>query len=805
MLALLTGLLLPTALPSDAKAIEARVQSILRQLTPDEKLSLIAGVEGFNLAPVPRLGLPKLLMSDGPAGVRNFGPTTAYPAPVGLAATFNSGLAKRFGEAIGRDARARGVHIWLAPGVNLARIPQNGRNFEYLGEDPLLAGRLAGQIIGGVQSQGVVATIKHFAANEHEDDRNNDSSEVDETTLRELYLRPFEIAIKEGKPWAVMCSYNRLNGTHTSEHEWLLNTVLKKQWGFLGIVMSDWGAVHSALGPALHGMDLEMPGPDFMNPRNLKPMLADGRLPMAKLDDKVRRILRMEVAMNFIGGTQKRPEIPLDNPETGEVALEIARQGTVLLRNKGGVLPLDAKAIKRILVVGPNAARPATGGGGSSYTQPFRAIGLGEAIQGVVGPNVEVRTIATEVGIPQAALRMNGLVQGAWRAQYWNNPRFRDEPVFEFEEPRIDHDWSGKPPVPGMSKVGYSVRWSGSVVAPTAGAYSIYARSDDGMRVMIDGRKIIDNWRDQGVQTTQGRIQLSTGQRATIVVEYYQNGGDAIAQFGMRSEAAAAEDLLPTDELTKADVVIAATGFGPNLEGEGFDRPFALPSTQQLLLRRLAKHPRVIVVNNSGAGVDMSEWVDSVAGIIQAWYPGQNGNQAVAEILFGKVNPSGKLPTTFPSKLAGTYYASAFPPEHPKMVYREGGKMGYRWFAANPAVKPLFPFGFGLSYTTFKLSPVSWPKTVGDVQVRVTNTGMRAGTETVQLYVDGPIGLVSFQRIALQPGESKVVSLPLRRQDFARWDLRTSQWKVEGGKKVGVRVGTSSASPSIQFVMSVPR
>jgi beta-glucosidase len=797
MVACLIGILavapLGTAGDAGSKALESRVEAALKRLTVDEKIALIGGVEGFNLAPNAKLGLPKILMSDGPAGVRNFGPTTAYPAPVGLAASFDPELARQFGVAIGQDARARGVGIWLGPGVNLSRVPQNGRNFEYLGEDPWLAGITAAEIIKGVQSQGVVATIKHFAANEHETDRDNDSSEVDERTLRDLYLKPFEIAIKEGKPWAVMCSYNLLNGIHTSEHEWLLNTVLKKEWGFPGIVMSDWGAVHSALGPALHGLDLEMPGPDFMNAANLKPMLKDGRLPIAKIDDKVRRILRMEFAMGFLDRSQKDASIPLDNPKTAAVALKIAREGTVLLKNAHNALPLDAKKIRRVLVIGPNAAPPATGGGGSSYTTPFRSVDMASAIR-AVAPGVEVHTVASPAGLTLKALHLEGLLQGKWRAEYWNNPIFREEAVFTFDEDAIDHVWSGNPPVPGMSKYGFAVRWTGTVVAPRTGDYLMTVRSDDGIRVLVDGRKIIDDWRDRAVDQTQGMVKLQKGQCATIVVEYFQRGGEAIAQFGMQSRDEMIEDMVPAKELAEADAVIACVGFNGDREGEGHDRPFALPAGQDELIERLSSHPRVIVVNNSGAGVDMTRWVDKVAGIIQAWYPGQNGNQAVAEILFGKVNPSGKLPTTFPRTLAGTYYAKAYPAEHPKMVYREGQLMGYRWFDANQA-KPLFPFGFGLSYSKFKIEEVKGFRTGPSlVPVRVTNLGDQAGVETVQLYVERkkrsaklPLReLVSYQRVALEPGESKVVRLPLR-NGYTSTDANTT-----------VRIGTSSADLPIR-------
>ena len=572
--------------------------------------------------------------------------------------------------------------------------------------------------------------------------------------------------------------------------------MLKKEWKFPGIVMSDWGAVHSALGPALHGLDLEMPGPDFMNAANLMPMIKDGRLPMAKIDDKVRRILRMEYAMGFPDRDQKVPSIPLDNQATEAVALKIAREGTVLLKNAHGVLPLNAAKTRRVLVIGPNAVPVATGGGGSSFTTPFRTVDLASAIR-AVAPGVEVHTVATPVGLSKKALRLEGLLQGKWKAEYWNNPIFREEPVFTFDEEAIDHVWSGNPPVPGMSKFGFAVRWTGKVVAPRTGTYLMTARSDDGMRVLVDGRKIIDDWRDRAVDQTQGMIQLQKGQEATIVVEYFQRGGEAVAQFGMESRDEMLEDMVPAKELAEADAVIACVGFNGDREGEGHDRSFNLPSGQDDLIGRLAKHPRVIVVNHSGAGVDMTRWVDKVSGIIQAWYPGQNGNQAVAEIFFGITNPSGKLPTTFPQSLTGTYYAKAYPAEHPKMVYREGQLMGYRWFDANK-VKPLFPFGFGLSYSKFKIeSEIDMMTGAPAALIRVTNVSDRAGVETVQLYIEQAGGspklpireLVSFQRVALKAGESKEIVLPM----FNKYTPIHRK-----GRLFKVRIGTSSADLPFQ-------
>ncbi|HEY4988977.1 MAG TPA: glycoside hydrolase family 3 N-terminal domain-containing protein, partial [Opitutaceae bacterium] len=319
--------------PDNAAAAEARVGDLLARLTPDEKLSLLGGDREFYIRSIPRLGLPEIRMADSPLGVRNYGPSTAYPAAVGLAASWDVALAKEFGASLGSDARARGVHIILGPAVNIIRVPQNGRNFEYLSEDPYLSGSFAGQIVLGIQSQGVVATVKHFAANNQETERDTIDARVGERALREIYLPAFRAAIDQGHAWAVMAAYNRLNGTYCSANDWLNNKVLKGDWGFKGVLMSDWNAAHDTLGAANGGLDLEMPAGAYMNPAALKPLLASGQVAQAAIDDKVRRILRLEVANGFLDRTQAT-STPKDDPHSDAVALKVAREAVVLLKNE---------------------------------------------------------------------------------------------------------------------------------------------------------------------------------------------------------------------------------------------------------------------------------------------------------------------------------------------------------------------------------------------------------------------------------------------------------------------------------------
>ncbi len=788
--------------------VELRVDALLRAMTLDQKLDYIGGYQGFNIMPIEQLKLPAIVMADGPAGVRNFGATTAYPAPIGLAATWNTDLATSFGTAIGRDARARGVHIWLAPGVNLTRQPQCGRNFEYLGEDPWLTTRMSVNIIKAVQAQGVVATIKHFLVNEQEHDRHSVSSEVDARTLREIYLPPFEAAIKEAGVWALMTSYNRINGVHASENEPLITKLVKGEWGFRGVVMSDWESVYSTAGPVKAGLDLEMPNGKFMNRDMIKPLLKDGSVTEAMIDDKVRRILRMAVSMGFLDRAQKDSAIKLDDAANGQTALQIAREGTVLLKNQNNLLPLDAKKHRKILVLGPNASPAVTGGGGSSYTTPFRSVSVVDALKDI-GAGFEVDASVAGMSIEAEALLWTGYqlnendakVPGAGgktaglKAEYFKGIKLEGEPLFTRFEPGVNQVWDERGPGNGLGAYDFSVRWTGLLKVPASGEYALVSRSDDGIRVFVDGKQVSAMWQNQGATKQVVKMQLSADKPHDLKVEYYQAGGAAVAQFGVASLIGLDEKLYPSEKIKAADVVIACMGFDQNTESEGFDRPFGLPVEQETLLKKLvAAHPNVIVVLNSGASVDASAWSDKAAAMLMGWYPGQNGNTALAEILFGKTNPSGKLPSTFDRTFSDSYATLDYPPaKDGQLHYAEGVMMGYRHYDSKK-IEPLFPFGHGLSYTTFaysdiKVTPSTDVATAAVVTAVVQNTGKLAGDEVVQLYVGyekpavpRPLHeLKGFTRIKLQPGEKKPVSFTVSRQALAYYDITKQAWTTQPG------------------------
>jgi beta-glucosidase len=658
-----------------------------------EKLDYIGGDRGIYIRAVPRLGIPEIKMSDGPSGCRSWGPSTGYPAGIALAATFDRAQAEATGAAVGRDCRARGVHVLLAPGVNIQRSPLDGRNFEYLGEDPFLAGTMAASYIRGVQAEGVLATVKHFAGNNQEWDRRNISSEIDPRTLREIYLPAFERAVREGGVTAVMTAYNRLNGVYCSEDAWLIGDVLKGQWGFTGFVMSDWAAVHDGVGAMNAGLDLEMPTGACMNRDTLLPRLADHTVDLANLDDKVRRILRTIVAAGFLDRPQKRDDIPLDDPASAKVALDTARRSLVLLKNAGDLLPLDRSKLKRIAVIGPNAQPAVVGGSGSAFVTTFHAIsvldGIAAAAQGVpVDYHPGVRRISTKSAGFEGGAEVSALARQA------------------------------------------------SVVV----------------------------------------VSVGFGQNADS-----NSARTAFASFW------------PPAWARKSGLV----------EAEDSDRPFELPAAQLETIRlAVAANPRTIVLLNAGGGVDMQTFVDRVPALLLAWYPGQEGGRAVADVLFGDVNPSGKLPVTLARRYADYPSATSYNVNQGgKTPYAEGIFVGYRGFDARQ-IEPAFPFGFGLSFTRFAYSDLrvrANPDGSARVEVAVTNTGARVGDEVVEVYVAPPKQSVprppqelkGFARVSLSPGESKEVSVSLEPRAFAFWDDRGKDWAVEGGH-FDILVGASS-------------
>ena len=642
--------------------MEKDIQSLIEQMTLQEKAALCTGASKWTTTSVERIGIPEMIVSDGPHGVRRVPdvhsmgkkslPATCFPTASSLASTWDVELIQQMGIALAEECIALNVDVLLGPGVNMKRSPLGGRNFEYFSEDPYLAGELAANFINGVQSKGVGVSLKHFAVNNQEFQRFSISAEVDERTLREIYLPAFEKAVKQAQPWTVMCSYNKVNGTFASEHHQLLTDILKNEWGFEGLVVSDWGAVRNRVAALKAGLDWEMPGPQDRRVKAVIEAVRSGDLDETTLNESVRRILRIVF---------KAKETPKDGAfdvdAHHELARKIASEGMVLLKNDG-ILPL--KGQQHIAVIGRSAETPHFQGGGSSHIN------------------------TTKVSMP-------------------------------FKE--------------------------------------LQARAENAELTYAEGYPKDDSFRQDLIDQA-----VTVAQSADVALLY-----------------------------------IALPAFK---ESEGYDRQDLDLTEQQIaLIKAVAKvQPKTVVILNNGAPVAMSEWIDSVSAVLEGWMMGQAGGAAIADILFGHINPSGKLGETFPLKLEDTPSYTDFPGGAGKVHYGEGLFIGYRYYDAKQ-IPVLFPFGHGLSYTTFeysnaKVSAKNFKDVNGiTITVDVTNTGKFSGKEIVQVYVhDQMSGLVrpekelkGFAKVELQPGETKSVSIQLDFRSFAYYHPKYKQWITEDG------------------------
>jgi len=803
--------------------VEKRVNSILSTMTVDEKIEIIGGINDFYTRPIPRLGIPPLKMSDGPMGVHDYGLTTAYPAGIALAASWDVDLTQRFGAAMGKDARARGVHFILAPGMNIYRAPMNGRNFEYFGEDPFLASRMAVAVIKGIQSQRVIATAKHFAGNNSEFARMTLSSDIDERTLREIYLPAFEASVKEANAGAVMDAYNLVNGAYMTANNHLNNEILKKEWGFDGILMSDWGATHDSIAAANGGLDLEMPSPTFMNGDTLLPALKDGKISAATLDDKVRRILRKAIEFGFLDQPQTDTDIPSYSQEGRQVALEAARGSMVLLKNSGDLLPLDAAKLKTIAVIGPDAYPAVISGGGSAETKPFNAVSYLEGISNHLGTRAKV-LYAVDVPPLDEVFENSEFVtaldgETGLKGEYFSNEDLKGTPALVRTDKHVHFDWGEGSFAPDQPIDHFSVRWTGYFVPEKSGDYKFFTSADDGVRLYIGDETAINDWQPHSQTLDTAARHLEAGQAYKIRLEYFESVGSAIVGFGVtRAEAFIGRETRAL--AAKADAVIICVGFDPKTEGEGFDRTFQLPGGQDELIRQIsAVNKNVIVVLTAGGNVDMTRWIENVPAILHAWYPGQEGGTALAQILFGDCSPSGKLPASFERRWEDNPTFHTYYPEkgEKRVQYSEGIFVGYRHFDRSET-KPLFAFGYGLSYTTFGYSNLSVTPQTGSpggpvmVSFDVRNTGRRAGAEVAELYVGDahasvprPVKeLKGFAKITLKPGETKPITLTLDRRAFSFYDVKKHDWSAEPGEFT-ISVGGSSDNIQLRGKFTLPR
>ena len=810
----------------DSPAIEAQAHAMVSKLTLEQKIELIGGVDNMYTRSMPSIGLPRFKMSDASVGIRTWGPTTAYAGGVALAASWDTDLARAIGESLAKDARSRNVNFLLGPGVNIARSPVGGRNFEYLSEDPYLNSALVVPFIEGVQSQGVIATVKHYALNDQEFDRHNASSDIDERTLREVYLPAFEAAVTNGHVDAVMNSYNLVNGVHATQNEFLNLKVLKGEWGFQGILMSDWDATYDGVAAANNGLDLEMPSPKFMNARNLVSAVKDAQVKESTIDDKVLRLIRTELRYGFTNRPQFDPAASTFSVADRTVALRGALESITLLKNEGNLLPLDPAKIKTVAILGPDAWPAVPGGGGSSEATAFEPVSLVTGIANLLGPDVHV---LYNRGLPE----MNDVFKNthwdsAVKVETFPSNDFTGTP--ETGSRRNVADWRQNQWEAAQVSA-RSVRYTAVFRAGSAGKYLLIAAAagEDAFKILVDGKQILEQVHAEGQVPKYTSLDLAAGQTVQVQADYRPHASGSRFGFGLTYEP----DLVSTEAkqyASLADVVVLALGFNAASEGEGHDRTFTLPWGQDALAEAVAAaNPRTIVTLTGGGGMDVSRWLDRIPVLLHTYYPGQEGGTAVAEVLFGKHDPEGKLPVSFDRSWGENpsyhwYYGTpgadttlhtngdnGQPVDYTVPHIRYGDKLmvGYRYWTTT-GKHPLFPFGFGLSYTTFRFSDLQAPAIAGsgsavEVSFDVTNTGNVEGAEVAQLYVSDPSAKVDrperelkgFEKVRLNPGEKKHVTVNLDARAFSYWEESAHKWTIDPGKFV-LRVGDSSENTPLQ-------
>jgi len=698
-------------------AVEDRVEDLLGQMTLDEKLDQIVGdsATGFDTKYNERLKIPGLKMTDGPIGVR-WGRATSFPSGVSLGATWDTALTQEYGKALALETLAKGRNMLLGPCVNIHRFPAGGRNFESYGEDPYLTARLAVNYVKSLQENGVIATIKHYALNNQEWRRTEVDVIADERTMREIYLPSFEYAVKEAGVYTVMSAYNKVNGWWASENDVLLNQILKNEWGFRGLVVSDWVSTHSTENAANYGLDVEMPFAQVWTKKQLKEALAAGKITEETINEKVRRILRVKFEAGLFDNdlTEQADTSVLHGDAHKQLAKRMALESMVLLKNANNLLPLDISKIKKIAVIGPLAKNAPTGGGGSSHVTPYYTVdpldGITKFAEGkaeIIYAQGSVSPITPVYPVPAEYLSNNG--KPGLAAEFFNNMELKGAPVLKRVDNAVDFEWNDKSPAEGIGRDKYSIRWSGQLTAPESREFTFYTASDDGVRLWIDNKLIIDNWTDHGTTIDSAKMQMTKGKLYDVRIEYFENGGSETIQLGWNFKISKEREKLLADAVAaakSADVAIVLAGTTDYIESESFDRTGGLElmaGQNELISAVAAANPRTIVVIYSGTPVIINRWIDKVPAMVQAFFPGQEGGNAIPELLFGKENFSGKLPFSYISGYDQTPAYEGYADPSLKAPYKEGIFVGYRWLEKNN-ITPSFPFGHGLSYTTYEYS-----------------------------------------------------------------------------------------------------
>jgi len=820
----------------NTKSTKERVDDICRLMTLEEKADFLAGADDWHFKGIKRLAIPALQVTDCGHGITivfdkdgNWvGNASCFPTAVGQAATWNRSLIQKVGSALGREARATGSSILLAPMVNIKRFPLNGRNYETYSEDPLLTGEMAAAFINGVQSEHIGAVIKSIAANNQQAHQEALVVKMDERTLQEIYLPNFRIPLAKSKPWGLMTAYNGLNGERTSASRHLLKEIVKENWKYKGFIISDWRAV-KGVESITAGLDLEMPGPGkFLTQQNVLKAIEQKKLTTAELDNKVKRILQAYVKSKLVDAQKPKLNAELNTEKHQLLAREVAEEGIVLLKNTNNVLPLNLSATKKLAVIGPNAAQARLGGGGSASVSPFYSVSPLEGLRKLCGNSIEIQF---EEGcglsgnlnvVDRKYLRngQNGQLKHGLKAEYFMNPTLKSQPALSTIDEMIDFSWGWANPKPQISRNGYSVRWSGQLLPPMTGNYKLgISAGECGYRLYINGKIEIDQWEIGGKDNfeanfTSGNrnipIYLEENKPVDVQIDFHKTGHRNFIRFEWEIPGNNSIDMA-VKAAKESDAVVIFAGLSNFFEGGNNDRAdILLPGEQNRLISEVAKvNPNTVVVLINGSALAMP-WINKVNAVIEAYYPGQEGGNAIANVLFGKVNPSGKLPETFPVKLSDNPAFGNYPGEENVVKYDEGIYVGYRHYDTRNIV-PLFPFGHGLSYTKFQYSDLKLNKR-GNTMIasfELENAGEADGAEVAQLYIHDLISteqrplkeLKNFEKVFLKVGERKTVSFVITNEDLSFFSERAHKWVVEPGE-FEVQIGSSSRDIRLQKIFS---
>lgn len=801
--------------------ISQRVEQLLNQLTLKEKVSLLAGKNAIELPAIKRLGIPSLRMKDGPHGVTD-GEATCFPSGINMGSSWNPELVQKVGAAIGRETKAKGYHIILGPCANIHRQPLGGRNFESFSEDPFLSSRMTVSYVNGVQSEKTGVCVKHYAANNQEKDRHSISSEVDERTLREIYLPSFEAAAKEADAWTIMSAYNKLNGIYCTESNWLLKDVLKGEWGYKGVVISDWTAIHD-IAAVESGNDLEMPGPGHTG-KDLLAAIKSGKISEQTIDKNLKRILRVMILVGLMD--EKQPQGEVNTKRHQQIAYELAAESAVLLKNDQNVLPFDKNKIKKIAVIGPNAKEVRMGGLGSSKVTPPYFHSLYDILVEKYGNEIEILydqgcQFTDMPSIDSIYFRPEGGKVGQYglKGIYYNNRKLEGEPIMTRIDSAVDFDWPIGTPGGNVPAGGYSIKWTGKLIPPKTGKYKLGLTNNDNARVFINGELIIDNWEDlRLIDPKVEEYEFIADKAYDIQVDFNQWGATAGVRLSWEipGEDKIGDSFDHAIEIAKeADAVILVGGFSEYSEGEGADRKsMKLSGLQDDLITTITKaNSNLAVVLINGSNVAMP-WINQTNAVVEAYYPNQEGSRAITDILFGTINPSGKLPESFPNKLEDNPAFNNYPGVNGKVHYKEGIFVGYRYYDSYD-VDVLFPFGHGLSYTDFEYNNISISNNLDNdnevkVEFEIKNIGTISGKEIAQIYVVDKESTIprpkkelkGFRKISLSQGESKKIEILLDRRAFSYYDVDKKKWLVEPGE-FEILVGSSSKDIRLRKVLTI--